>query len=384
MRSDFLVLGASGMQGKIVVRDLLENGYTVHLADLYKEGSEKLLSAYPKKTDFDFIDLRDMRGTKNLIRRVDPSVVINCAEGDWNLNVFRACLDTKKHVMDLGSDIPMTKEQIAMGPFFKEEDITAITGCGSTPGINNILLHHAHELFDTIHTIEVGFAWDSNIKKFVVPFSIQSIVEEFTDPAPVIENGEWIEKIPLQSVVEREFRGIGKQQCFFVRHPETYTFYLYYQNEGLKNLRFYAGFPEHSFDTIHTFIETGVASREPLEIEGKKIVPIDVLTQTLRNLITPAGYKEKENLWVLVQGIKGGEEKEILMECIVDTLPGWEDAGCNIDTGFPASIMAQMLKAGDINARGSFVPGFIVPKEKFFKELRKKQMAVYQNGQVIN
>ncbi len=384
MKADFLVLGASGMQGKIVVADLLHNNYTVHLADLYKEGSEPFLKKYPRQTDFDFIDLRDKRSTVNLIRRVDPAVVINCAEGDWNLNVYYACLEMKKHVLDLGSEIPMTKEQIALGPFFKEDGLTAITGCGSTPGINNILLHHAHELFDSIHTVEVGFAWDSNIKKFVVPFSIQSIVEEFTDPAPIIEDGEWIDKVPLESVVEREFREIGKQRCFFVRHPETYTFYLYYQNEGLKNMRFYAGFPEHSFKTIHTFIETGLASKDPIEMEGKKIIPIDVLTRTLRDLGRPNGYTEKENLWVQVEGVKNSEEKTVLMECIVNTLPGWEEAGCNIDTGFPASIMAQMVKNGEINTRGSFVPGFIVPKDKFFKELRKKQMTVYQDGAVIN
>ena len=72
------------------------------------------------------------------------------------------------------------------------------------------------------------------------------------------------------------------------------------------------------------------------------------------------------------------------MECIVNTLPGWEDAGCNVDTGMPASIMATMVKNGTVTARGSFAPGPVIPVDLFFKELRERSMTVYQNGTVIN
>ena len=72
------------------------------------------------------------------------------------------------------------------------------------------------------------------------------------------------------------------------------------------------------------------------------------------------------------------------MECLVSTLTGWEDAGCNIDTGMPCSIMAQMIKTGVINKPGSYAPEAIVPPEPFFKELRKRKMHVLENGKIIN
>ncbi len=370
------------MQGKIAARDLLECGHSVFLADLQREGAEKILEHH--KTEFAFVDLRDIPATAALIKRIRPSVVLNCAEGDWNLAVYKVCLETKNHVLDLGSEIPMTKEQLALHTKFKKRGLIAITGCGSTPGVNNVMLHHAHQEFDRIETIEVGFAWDSNIKKFVVPFSIQSIIEEFTDPAPIIENGRWIEVEPLANVEEREFREIGKQKCFFVRHPETHTFYIYNKQDGVKNLRFYAGFPKHSADVIRMFIDTGLGSKEPTTVDGKEVVPLDMLTQVLRKMPVPKGYTEKGNLWVHVWGEKNGQPQEILMECIVNTLPGWEDTGCNIDTGMPASIMAQMVKDGRITARGSYAPGPVVPTETFFRELRARGMVVYQNGKIIN
>ena len=370
------------MQGRIVARDLLENGHSVFLADLYREPAEKILKR--PKTGFDFVDLRNKKTTAALIKRINPSVVINCAEGDWNLNVYEVCLKAGYHVIDLGSDVPMTKAQLAMHSDFEKKNLIAVTGCGSTPGVNNIMLHHAHLLFDTLDTIELGFAWDSNIKKFVVPFSIQSIIEEFTDLAPIVKNRKFINMVPLENIEKRKFRAIGNQECFFVRHPETYTFYFYNKKDGLKNLRFYAGFPKHSADTIKTFINTGLGSYEPVIIDGKEVVPADVLTQALKKLPIPEGYTEKENLWVYVLGKKDSKPKKILMECIVDTLPGWEDAGCNIDTGMPASIIAQMVKDGRVTARGSWAPGPVVPCEEFFRELRIRKMIVYQNGKVIN
>ncbi len=197
-------------------------------------------------------------------------------------------------------------------------------------------------------------------------------------------NGEWVETVPREHIMEREFREIGKQKCFFVRHPETYTMYQYYQDDGLRNLRFYAGFPKHSFDTIQMFIETGMGSREPVKVDGKEVVPMDVLTHALRSVEPPKGYLEKENLWVHVEGEKNGKKKEVLMECIVNTLPGWEDAGCNIDTGLPASIMAQMIKNGSISERGSFAPGPVVPKDEFFSEIRGRDMVIYEDGKEVN
>jgi lysine 6-dehydrogenase len=384
MNYDFLIIGSGGMQGKIVSRDLLESGHKVYFADLYKDGSEPLLKKY-LDTPFAFVDLRDIESIKNLIKSVNAPVVINCAEGDWNQEVYKVCLEEKRHVIDLGSDIPTTKDQLALHDKFKEIDRVAITGCGSTPGINNVMMKHASQFFTEIDTIEIGFAWDSNVKKFVVPFSIPSIFEELIDPAQVLENGQWIEKIPSTTEVIREFREIGSQKCYLVRHPETYSFSVDYANLKPQNIRFYAGFPDHSLDTLHQLISLGLDDEEPLLIEKQQVKPVDALARMLTRVSKPEEYSERENLWVEVSGKdKHGNIVITRMECIVFTLPGWSDAGCNIDTGLPASIIAQMIKDGRITARGSFAPDHAVPTKEFFKELHKKGMTVYQDGTALN
>lgn len=383
MNFDFIVLGASGMQGKIVSRDLLESGYKVLMCDKDKPMDKALLNFYKDTSSFIRADVNDLENTIRLIKLSGSGVVVNCVEGDWNLHVLDACIEAGAHSIDLGSEIWMTKKQFKKDALLKEKELTHITGSGSVPGIGNVMLKYAATKFDSLDTIEIGFAWDSNIKEFVVPFSIQSITEEFSQKADVLENGKFLKTSPLATVHERVFRGIGKQKCFIARHSETYTFYHYYKHMGLKNVRFYAGFPDHSYEVIKHLVNLGFGNQKKLNFYGSMIKPVDYLTFLLRKIKPPEDYTENENLWVKVFGEKNGKEKIIEMECLVPTIEGWEDAGCNIDTGFPTSILAQMLRSGVISERGAFAPEGIVPTSLFFKELMKRQMVIYENGNIL-
>jgi saccharopine dehydrogenase-like NADP-dependent oxidoreductase len=381
---DFVVLGALGMQGKIVCRDLLEKGYSVLLIDREKPLSRTLLNQYKQSSTFILADINDTQKIRQIIKRSCADVVVNCAEDDVNLKSLKTCIESGVHCIDLGSTISMTKKQLKMDKALKEKNLIHITGCGSVPGIGNVMLRYASEKLDKIHTVEVGFVWDSNIKEFVVPFSIESVAYEFTHHATILENGKFVKKIPMQTVEECNHKLIGKQKCFLAEHSEPYTFYHYFAEKGLKNVRFYAGFPDHSFKTIKTIINLGLNKSKKIELKKTKIKPIDFLTAVLRRLDVPQGYKESESLWIRVFGQKDDKDTVIEMECVASTLDGWEDAGCNIDTGIPASIIAQMIKKGIITQRGSFAPEGIVPVMPFFEELAKKQMIVYENNKPIN
>lgn len=381
---DFLIFGAGGMQGKIVIKDLLEKGYNLFISDVYQHHIDMLQDMFPAM-DYEIADLRDEKKISALVKKVKPKLVINCAELDWNIDLYRVCLKNKTSIIDLGSsDGAMTEEQLELDAAFRKQNLIAITGCGSTPGVNNIMLDYAMGFLDSVHTVNAGFAWNSNIKEFVAPFSMPSIMEEFVDPAPYMKNGKWYKKSPLDGVKGKRYQEIGRNKCFMTRHPEPYTFHYYYKDKGLKNIRFYAGFPTHSFTAISNFIKLGFSSKEKININGSEIVPLEFLTEILRESKIPEGYKESEVLWVEAIGKKDGKAKTIYMECIARTLPGWEFAGCNIDTGLPASIIAQMIVRGQIKAWGSFAPEAVVPKEEFFKALRERDMEVYMNGKLIN
>ncbi len=381
---DFIVLGATGMQGRIVVRDLLESGYSVLLCGRDKPRVSHFLNVYKKKTAFKYIEATKISTIINAIKYSNSNVVINCMEGDWNYEVFKVCARLGVNCIDLGSEIPITKKQFSLNKVMKKKNIAGIAGIGSVPGIGNIMLRYASEKFDTIEDINLGFAWDSNMKEFVVPFSIESVLEEFTDRAPIVENRRFKYKIPLSNIIRKYHRYVGAENEMLVRHPEQYTLMHYFGKKGLKNIKFYAGFPEHSFKMILSLIKLGFASKKEINYFGTKIKPINFLTQMLKNLGMPEEYTEKENIWAHITGTKSGKRRSILMECLVPPLRGWESGGCNIDTGFPASILAQMVKKGVITEKGSFSPEIGIPHSIFFSELRKKKMRIYENGKVIN
>ena len=373
------------MQGRIVTRDLLDSGDSAMLCGRDEKRVQHLLNKHKSKTAFTYVELSDVDGTVKVIKNSGAKVVINAAEGDWNLNSLLACIKAGVHSIDLGSDIPMLKKQLALNNELKAKNLVHITGCGSVPGIGNVMLRYADEKFDKIDTVDVGFAWTSNMKKFVVPFSMESILEEFTMVAPYLHNHKTMRVRPTDSIVRVYHKGVGREDQFNVgHHPETYTFYKYCKKKGVKNIEFFAGFPDHSMSVIEMLVDLGFARDKPVKFKGIDIQPDEFLTELLKDLKFPKGYTETENLWVLMRGKSKGKGKEILMESIVPPLKGWEEAGCNIDTGMPASIMAQMILKKVITKPGSFSPEDIVPPEAFFKELKKRKMGVYENGKRIN
>ena len=384
MKFDFVVIGATGIQGRIASMDLLQNGYSVLLCGRDKKRIEFILKKY-KRTKFKYLELRNFNDIVKILKESGSKIVLNCAEGDWNLDVLKVCIRLGINYLDLGSEPPMTKEQFALNGKLKKKNLIAITGCGSTPGTNNIMLRYIAEKLDSIDTVDAGFAWNSNLNVFVVPFSIESIMQEFTDDAIVLEDGKFVKKKAQSYSTYKYFREIGRQRSFVVSwHPEPYTFYCYLKSKGLKNSKFFSSFPDHSYNKIMELIELDFGSKKTININERHIKKIEFLKEALKDLKIPKGYREKENLWVEITGKKNKHIHNIRMECIATTLKGLEWATCNVDTGMPASIIAQMVKKDIITEKGSFSPEMVVPPQPFFKELAKRKMYVYENGKRIN
>ena len=300
---DFLILGATGLQGMIVSRELIEKGYKVILSDKTEDYMQRINEKH-KNIPFIKLDLEKDDILEGL-KKSNAKIVVNCSKDEYIPKVLNACMEADMHHIDLGSYIPEVEKILNMHEKMKEKQLIGITGCGSTPGIGNIMLKYAANKLDVIDTIEAGFAWDSNIKEFVVPFSMDAIFYEFVTPAHIVENGQFILKNPLENIERRRFKGVGEQMIMPVAHSEQYTFYHYYKDKGLKNIRFYGGFPQHSFDKIVTMIELGFYGEyKKMMVNGVPTYVSDLVADLLREKERPRGYKEVENLWVNIYGMK--------------------------------------------------------------------------------
>ena len=382
MKYDFIIFGGTGQQGGICARDLIESGYSVLLVGRDKTRIKNLLKN--KKTGFIEVDLRNEEEIAKAIKSSNAEVVVNCAELIFNVAIMKACLKTKKSLTDLGGLQKITLEQFKLHDSFKKTGIINITGCGSTPGIANVMTAHALEKLDSVKTIYLGFAWDSNIKKFVVPYSIQSIFDEFTENPITYHDGKFVKEKRMTCKGTKNFKEVGKQTVYCIVHSEVYSFSKYFKNKGLKNIHYMAGFPEHSMKVIQTLIDLGFNSEEPIKINETEIKSINFTTEVLKKIKWPKNYREVENLWVEICGKKNNKDIKIEMNCIVKSLPGWEDAGSNVDTGRTISVISQMLKDNLIKEKGVYAPEAVVPCKPFFKELAKRKMYIYENGRKIN
>ncbi len=382
MPFDFVVIGATGEQGSIASRDLLESGYRVLLCGRHPDTLTKLLRS--KRARFANLALKDIRDTARVIQQSKSRIVVNCAELSWNYHAMEACLQAGVHYLDLGGLHEMTKKQYRLDSRFRKKNLIAVLGCGSTPGIANVMTAYALEGLSSIDHIDLGFAWDSNVKTFVLPYSLESIVYELTVPAVVLENGQFktTRACTLEGITN--FFKVGKQATYCIVHSEVYTFHRYFKNRGLRSVHYKAGFPAHSHGVLETLMNLGFASKEPLHSPGGDFVPLQSTNRVLRSLPRPKNYEEIEDLWVKVHGSHKGKPKRVEMDCIVNTTPGWSMAGSNVDTGRTISVMAQMLHRGEIKGKGVTAPEACVPPLPFFFFFERRGMRIYKNRRVLS
>lgn len=380
---DFILFGGTGQQGSICARDLLESGYSVLLVGRDPGKIQHLLKKY-KKAGFTTVDLRDSNAIVKAIEQSGAQLVVNCAELVFNMAIMHACLKTKRSCTDLGGLQKVTIEQFKLDKEFKRAGLLTLTGCGSTPGIANVMASHAVGRLDSVDMIMLGFAWDSNIKQFVVPYSIQSIFDEFTEAPIVYHDGKFISSDRMQCKGTFNFKTVGKQTVYCIVHSEVYTFARYFKEKGLRNVHYMAGFPEHSLSVIQTLMNLGFNSEKPLQVGTTPVKPLEFTLKVLKQLPIPKGYEEVEDIWVRGYGTKNGKKKEVMMECVVETVKGWEDAGSNIDTGRTIAVMSEMIYQGHIKETGVHAPEGVVPHKHFFRELEKRGMNIYEDGKVFH
>jgi len=77
MKFDFVVIGATGIQGRIASMDLLQNGYSVLLCGRDKKRIEFILKKY-KRTKFKYLELRNFNDIVKILKESGSKIVLNC------------------------------------------------------------------------------------------------------------------------------------------------------------------------------------------------------------------------------------------------------------------------------------------------------------------
>ena len=374
-----IVIGGTGGMGQGVARDLIkqEKITKVTLGDINIDPGrlqDKLRAS--EKVSLIRIDVNDHNGMVGAIRKND--VVINCAGPFYKtaVAVARAAVEARVNYIDICDDyeaVPILFSSADIDKAAKEAGITLLTGMGSDPGTNNVLVKwYASQLdrVDEIHLFWVvsiaelaGAAWDHSLH--MVTGKIPQYLDgklEYVDGGTGEETAEFLE--PLGTCVVR-----------YVGHPQPITIPRYI--EGVKKVVIKGALiPLWVDELIKEQKQTGFLSTEPLEVRGTKVTPYD-LTLKLWDTIP----KSRDNgpaasgLKVIVKGERQGKRVTYTADIVGRMAPG---------TGLPASIAALMMDAGDVTVKGVVAPEGCIDPEKFLAGLLQRGAQIHQTETIAS
>ena len=300
----------------------------------------------------------------SLIEREKPDVVLNLALPYQDLTIIDACLATKTHYVDTANYEPEDtakfeyKWQWEYNDRFKEAGITALLGSGFDPGVTGVfsayaLKHH----FDEINYIDI---LDCNAGDHGYPFATnfnpEINIREVSAKGSYWENGKWVETEPMEIKRVYNFPEVGEKDMYLLHHEELES--LAINIPGIRRIRFFMTFGESYLRHLKCLENVGMTSIEPIEFEGKKIIPLQFLKAVLPD---PASLgprtKGKTNIGCIFRGKKDGKEKTYYLYNVCDHEACYKEVGSqavSYTTGVPAMIGAMLVMNGTWKGAGVY------------------------------
>ncbi|MDN3954949.1 saccharopine dehydrogenase family protein [Sporolactobacillus laevolacticus] len=356
-----LIIGAGGV-ASVVVHKCCQNSEVFEEICIASrtvskcEALKKKLDGGKTKITTAQVDANNVPELIALIEKVKPDIVINVALPYQDLTIMDACLATKVDYVDTANYEPEDtakfeyKWQWAYRDRFKEAGITALLGSGFDPGVTSVFSAYAQKhYFDEIHSIDI---LDANAGDHGYPFATnfnpEINIREVTANGSYFENGKFIETEPMSIKRVYDFPQIGPKDIYLLHHEEMESLAL--NIKGIKKIRFWMTFSQNYLTHLKVLENVGMTSIEPIEFEGKEIVPLQFLKAVLPD---PSSLgprtKGKTNIGCIFQGVKDGKPLTYYVYNVCDHQECYKEVGSqaiSYTTGVPAMIGASMVMTG--------------------------------------
>jgi len=384
-----IVLGGAGAMGRVAVRALTEyeDVEQIVIADYNEEQASAVASALNSaRLQVQQIDVTDEQRLADLLQ--GASVVLNAVDYAFNLPVLRACIREKVHYADLGGLFHMTRKMMALHAEAEAAGITAIAGMGGTPGITNLLARLAVDRLDSVESIRVQLGCSDTTPTtapLVAPYSIRTLLDEFTREAQVFQDGEWYAQPPLSGQEEIDFPApVGRATAVYSLHSECATLPISFREKGIRHVSFKIAFPGDFMTKLKFLVDLGFGSAEPINARGVRVAPREVLASLLAAFpVEDVEPQDCDVLRVITTGQAGGQAVEITNQVVVLPYRRWHISAGAMDTGTPLAIAGHLLARGEITRRGVIGPELCVPAAPFFRELERYGMHIQSESRAL-
>lgn len=373
-----IVLGA-GMVGSAMAIDLAKK-HSVTVADLSSKALEKLKQ---KNQDINILQL-NAKDKSLLISAITPFDIVVCAvPGFMGFETLRTIIETGKNVVDI-SFFP--ENSLELDALAKQKDVIAIVDCGVAPGMDNIILGYYNEKMKlTDFECLVGGLpkvkkWPFNYK---APFSPIDVIEEYTRPARYVENGKIVTKAAMSDIEHIEMDGVGTLETFNSDGLRSIIFTMpHIQNMKEKTMRY----PGH-IEKVLALRDSGFLSKEPIQINGVDVVPLDFTSKVLFN-DWKLGETEEEItvMRVTLIGDENGVTKKVSYHLHDEYNKETQTSSMARTTGYTATAAVNLVLENLFAEKGVFPPELVGRHEICFNHFinyLKERGVVYRKVEEV-
>lgn len=302
------------------------------------------------------IDADDEVALTKLIENYKPEIVMNLALPYQDLTIMNACLKAGASYLDTANYEPRDEAhfeyswQWAYKDRFAEAGLTAILGCGFDPGVTSIFTAYAAKhVFDEIQYLDIVDCNAGNHHKaFATNFNPEINIREITQKGLYWEDGKWIETEPLEIHKTLNYPNIGPKESYLLHHEELESLVKNYPT--IKRGRFWMTFGQEYLTHLRVIQNIGMASIEPIDYNGQKIVPLQFLKAVLPNpQDLGANYDGETSIGCRIKGLRNGEEHTYYIYNNCSHQAAYNETGMqgvSYTTGVPAMIGAMMFLKG--------------------------------------
>ena len=347
-----LVLGA-GRVGNTMARDLAKDGeYQVAVADLSEAALDRLADAPSIQT------LRaDLSDPTQLAQVVAPfDLVVGAVPGSIGFATVKATIECGKNIVDISffEEDPFLLDDLA-----KRMGATAVVDIGIAPGCGNIILGYLETVLDKVETytclaggLPVVRTWPYEYKAV---FSPSDVLEEYVRPARFVAHGEVVTLPALSEPELVDFPGVGSLEAFNTDGLRTLltTSKVPFMKE--RTLRY----PGH-IEKMRMLRETGFFSKEPVDVGGAKVRPVDLTSKLMFRMWQLADDEEDLTaVRVTVEGEKDGKRIRYDYELLDRYDPATATTSMARTTGFTCTAAARLVARGAYRRPGISPPEFL-------------------------
>ena len=394
-----IVIGV-GAQGSTIAKRLDENPNVSEIicADYDQKAAEALGDTLKKATA---VQLDGSNLEQVVAASQNCDLIVNGLPLEFNLVIMEAALAVNADYIDMAGpmlDIGFVESyQLLFSewhPRFAEKGLTALIGCGSAPGLANIIARESVERMDRCETIGI-YVYEGIWTNRFTPFwwSPEVAFGDMAYKTFRYENSRHVIDKPFSRPVRMKLRGLeDKVRMVDHEHDEPITMGLM-ANEALKGVRNvdfkYGG---SGVELSEILFKMGLLSLDPVTVKGSTIVPRDLVLhlcppapkypEEIKAIIDRGGIEEKGAFLVRVDGTR--DDKPIRIDSYVNT-PGLVEAfaksGLSHEaylTGQCAAVFVKMMVEDVFSNKGLYVPEQLETeaREYCFQELAALDVTV--------